>query len=88
MEETENKLQWTDLIFPCDLLVHAKNVEGVTQNPVFQVQAMNSTLNRDFIFLRGIGWIKSSEYELIEEIVAPVNPQPEMDSSQGKPSKE
>jgi len=86
MDETENNISWNDLTFPCAVIFHEKNVDGVTSNPPIQDVAVNSTLNRDFILLRNRGWISPLQYVLIEELVAPVNPQ--SDSSPEKPLKE
>ena len=49
------------------------DVEGVTENPIFQAEVLNCTLNKDFLYIKGsiTKWINSSHYKLIEIITPP-----------------
>jgi hypothetical protein len=72
MEITE--LQWSDVEPPTDVLLKNVDVEGVTNNPVFQDKFLSATINRDFLRFQGIGWKQADQVVLVDVILPPITP--------------
>jgi len=65
-----SEASWHDIAIPCWVLMKEVDVPEVTENPVFQTEVLNCTLNRDFLLTRH-GWLKAEQFELIEIVTPP-----------------
>lgn len=49
MDETESKLDWSDLSVPCKIVVSYKDIPNITQNEPFVLEVQWIALNRDIL---------------------------------------
>jgi hypothetical protein len=61
-----NPPTFQDIPIPSRCLIKHNDIEGITQNPVFEVIFDHATLNRDFLRIITGAWITASEYTLVE----------------------
>jgi len=71
MESAESKPTWSDLTFPCNLLLKEKDIAGVTENQPIQTIADAATYDNTFLRTFKLGWIKTEYYDIVEILPTP-----------------
>jgi len=73
-ESVGNSPKWEDLTFPCNILIKEKDIFDVTNNKPEQTIADAATQDGTFLRTFRFGWIRTTEWELVEVLPMPVEP--------------